>query len=291
METRRLGRLGHMSSVIIYGGAALGRVSQDVADASIQLALDSGVNHFDTAASYGESELRLGPWMPRIRERIFLATKTTKRSRDEALQEIERSLERLQVQSVDLLQLHSIGEIEQLDLATGPGGALEGAIAAQEQGLIGAIGITGHGHQAPAVHREALRRYPFATVLTPLNPVRYRDEQDRRDFDALVTEIRRQDAGLMTIKAVSRRPWPEEAERSHTTWYEPLTDQAQIDAAVAFVLGHESITGLATAGDVALLPLIIQAEARRREVSPATIDAALPASGEYVSPFANGGPS
>ncbi len=290
METRRLGRLGHESSVIIYGGAALGRVSQDVADESIQLALDSGINHFDTAASYGESELRLGPWMPRIRDRIFLATKTTKRSRDEAMREIENSLKRLQVQSVDLLQLHSIGEMEQLDLATGPDGALEAAIAAQEQGLIGAIGITGHGHQAPAVHLEALRRYPFATVLTPLNPVLYRDSQYQTNFDALVAEIRRQDAGLMTIKAVSRRPWPEASDRTHATWYEPLTGQDQIDAAVAFVLGHETVTGLATAGDVHLLPLIIQAEARRREVSPAVIDAALPPAVEYVSPFAEGGP-
>jgi aryl-alcohol dehydrogenase-like predicted oxidoreductase len=290
METRRLGRLGHMSSVIIYGGAALGRVSQDEADASIQRALDGGINHFDTAASYGDSELRLGPWMPRIREQIFLATKTTKRSRDEALREIERSLERLQVQSVDLLQLHSIGDLEQLDLATGPGGALEGAIAAQEEGLIGAIGITGHGHHAPAIHREALRRYPFATVLTPLNPVLYRDPDYKRDFDALVTEIRAQDAGLMTIKTVSRRPWPEDTERTHATWYEPLVEQSQIDAAVAFVLGHDAVTGLATAGDVTLLPLIIQAEARRREVSTAAIEQLLPASEEYVSPFAEGGP-
>lgn len=156
--------------------------------------------------------------------------------------------------------------------------------------MIGAIGITGHGHQAPAVHREALRRYPFATVLTPLNPVLYRDAAYQRDFHALVAEIRRQDAGLMTIKTVSRRPWPEDSDRDYTTWYEPLTAQPQIDAAVAFVLGHEAVTGLATAGDVQLLPLIIQAEARRREISPAVIDAALPVSVEYVSPFADGGP-
>jgi len=290
METRRLGRLGHMSSVIIYGGAALSRVGQDEADASVQIALDAGINHFDTAAGYGDSELRLGPWMSKIRDHIFLATKTTKRSRDEAMQEIERSLERLQVQSVDLLQLHSIGDLEQLDLATGPGGALEAAIAAQEEGLIRAIGITGHGHHAPATHREALRRYPFATVLTPLNPVLYRDPAYQRDFDALVSEIRAQDAGLMTIKTVARRPWLEEADRTHATWYEPLTEQAQIDAAVAFVLGHEAVTGLATAGDVNLIPRIIEAEARRRDIPSATIDAMLPASAEYVSPFADGGP-
>ena len=290
MERRRLGRLGHMSSVIIYGGAALGRVTQDEADASIQLALDSEINHFDTAASYGESELRLGPWMPRIRDQIFLASKTTQRGRDDARREIERSLERLQVQSLDLLQLHSIGDREQLDLATGPGGSLEAAIAAQEEGLIGAVGITGHGHQAPATHLEALRRYPFATVLTPLNRLLYRDEAYRRDFDALVEEVRRQDAALMTIKAIARRPWPEGVERDYATWYEPLVEQERIDAAVAFVLGHEAVTGLASAGDIRLLPLTIAAETRRRELTPAAIDRALPVSAEYVSPFAAGGP-
>jgi aryl-alcohol dehydrogenase-like predicted oxidoreductase len=290
METRRLGRIGHQSSVLIYGGAALSRVTQDEADTSIQLALDAGFNHFDTAASYGDSELRLGPWMGRIRERIFLATKTGERTRDAAARQIERSLERLQVGSVDLLQLHAIGDLEQLDLATGPDGALEAAITARDQGLVGAIGITGHGHQAPAIHLEALRRFPFDTVLTPLNPVLYRDPAYRRDFDALAAETQRQDAGLMVIKAISRRPWPEDAARSHTTWYEPLVDQTQIDAAVAFVLGHPAITGLATAGDVRLIPLLIQAEARRRDVSPQEIELALPADAEYASPFAAGGP-
>jgi aryl-alcohol dehydrogenase-like predicted oxidoreductase len=279
-----------MSSVIIYGGAALSRVSQAEADVSVQLALDAGINHFDTAAGYGDSELRLGPWMERIRARIFLATKTTKRARDDALREIERSLERLQVQHVDLLQLHSIGDLEQLDLATGSGGALEGAIAAQEQGLVRAIGITGHGHQAPAVHREALRRFPFATVLTPLNPVLYRDPGYRSDFDALAAEVQRQDAGLMVIKAIARRPWPEESERRYTTWYEPLVAQPQVDAAVAFILGHREVTGLASAGDVRLLPVIIRAEARCRELPAPEIDQALPEHAEYLSPFANGGP-
>ncbi len=140
------------------------------------------------------------------------------------------------------------------------------------------------------MHLEALRRYPFATVLTPLNRLLYRDDAYRRDFDALVEEVRRQDAGLMTIKSVARRPWPEGAQRDYATWYEPLVEQEQIDAAVAFVLGHEAVTGLASAGDIRLLPMIIRAEARRHELAPAAIDRALPVSPEYVSPFAAGGP-
>lgn len=290
METRQLGRLGHHSSVIIYGGAALSQVTQDEADASIQTALDGGINHFDTAASYGESELRLGPWMPRIRDRIFLATKTGERERDAAMASIERSLERLQTDHLDLIQLHSVGNLEDLDRVTGPGGALEAAIAAREQGLVRGIGITGHGHQAPAVHREALRRFPFDTVLTPLNRQLYRDPQYALDFDALVAEAQRQEVGLMIIKSVARRPWQQADERTHTTWYEPLVEQAQIDAAVAFVLSRREVTGIATAGDVQLIPRIIDAASRANSVGLTEIDLALPAAVEYVSPFADGGP-
>ncbi len=169
MERRRLGRLGHESSVLIYGAAALAEVDQDTADRSIQEALDGGINHFDVAASYGEAELRLGPWMPEVRERIFLASKTEERGRDAAWTQINASLERLQTDHLDLLQLHAVCDLAELDLATGSGGALEGALRAQEEGLVAAVGITGHGPQAPATHLEALRRFPFATVLTPVN--------------------------------------------------------------------------------------------------------------------------
>jgi aryl-alcohol dehydrogenase-like predicted oxidoreductase len=228
--------------------------------------------------------------MPRIRERIFLATKTGDRERDDAARSIERSLERLQTDRLDLIQLHSVGNLEDLDRVTGPGGALEAAIAARDQGLARGIGITGHGHQAPAVHLEALRRFPFDTVLTPLNRVLYRDPAYARDFDALAAEVRRQDAGLMIIKTVARRPWPEDAERDHTTWYPPLVSQEQIDAAVAFVLRRPEVTGLASAGDVQLIPRIIRAEARSRAVGPDEIERLLPAVADYASPFAAGGP-
>src|SRR5215216_2181484 len=205
VQQRRLGRLGHHSSVLIYGAAALGEADQDTADASIRLALDAGVNHFDVAASYGDAELRLGPWMPEIRDRIFLATKTGLRDRDQAWAQINASLERLRTDRVDLIQIHAVGDLAELDRVTGPGGSLESAVRARGEGMAGAVGITGHGHEAPATHREALRRFGFDTVLTPLNYVLGQDPEYLADYQALVAEVQAEDAGLMIIKTVSRR--------------------------------------------------------------------------------------
>ena len=283
METRRLGRLEHKSSVLIYGAAALGEVSQDVADRSIQQALDGGINHVDVAADYGEAELRLGARMSEIRDRIFLATKTGRRDHESAWGEINRSLERMRTDRIDLLQLHAIGDLDELDSATRPGGALEAAVRAQEAGLVGAVGITGHGHEAPATHLEALRRHPFATVLTPLNPVLWRDASYRADYEALVEEVRRQDVGLMTIKAVSRRNWPEGADHSYATWYEPYDVQDRVTAAVSWVLSHGEVTGIPTAGDVGLLGMLLKAEQER--IPPTEAEQRLSGDDLYASPF------
>jgi aryl-alcohol dehydrogenase-like predicted oxidoreductase len=285
MERRRLGRLGHQSSVLIYGAAALSDVSQDSADRSIQQALDAGINHFDVAADYGDAELRLGPWMSRIRGDIFLATKTGDRDEEGAWRSINRSLERLQTDRVDLLQLHAVGDLVELDKVTGPKGALAAASRALEEGLIGAVGITGHGVHAADTHLEGLRRFPFATVLTPLNPVLWRDPSFRESWAALVDEIRRQDAGLMTIKTVSRRNWPEGSSQDYATWYEPYQDADRIRAAVSWVLAHPEVTGLATAGDVRLLGPIIEAE--RSRIDAADAELALMDDAEYSSPFLN----
>jgi len=290
MERRRLGRLDHQSSVLIYGGAALGEVSQDVAEASIAEALDAGINHLDVAAGYGEAELRLGPMMADIRDRVFLATKTGDRLADDAWRSINRSLERLQTDRVDLLQLHAVGTLDELDECTRPGGALEAAVRAQEEGLVGAVGITGHGDEAAATHLEALRRFPFATVLTPLNAKLWASERFRTDYAALVEEVQRQDVGLMTIKTVARRNWPgvqpgqEVGEQAYATWYEPMVDPEQIRAAVSWVLAHEEVTGLATAGDVRLLRHLVAAERDRLHVPHA--EAVLATVDDYSSPFA-----
>jgi aryl-alcohol dehydrogenase-like predicted oxidoreductase len=283
MEYRRLGRLGHESSVLIYGAAALSEVDQETADRSIQQALDAGINHLDVAASYGDAELRLGPWMPRIRGRVFLATKTGDRDREGAWASINRSLERLQTDHVDLLQLHAIGDLDELGKALGKGGAIEAAVRAKDEGLVGDVGITGHGEEAAATHLEGLRRFPFATVLTPLNPVLWRDPVFRANYEALVEEVRRQDAGLLTIKTASRRNWPDGAEQTHSTWYEPFTDDERIRATVSWVLAHDEITGLATSGDVRLLVPIIAAE--RDRLSPADAESLLDRDGQYSSPF------
>jgi aryl-alcohol dehydrogenase-like predicted oxidoreductase len=283
MEKRRLGRLGHQSSVLIYGAAALGDVSQDVADRSVQEALDGGINHFDVAADYGDAELRLGSVMAAMRDRIFLATKTGQRDSEAAWAQINASLERLRTDHVDLLQLHAVCDLEDLDRATRKGGAVEAAVRAQEEGLVGAVGITGHTHEAPATHLEALRRFPFATVLTPLNPVLWRDERYRADYQALVAEVQRQDAGLMTIKTVSRRNWPVPDDQPYTTWYEPFDDQHRITAAVSWVLAHEEVTGIPTAGDVRLLGMLLNAE--RDRVTPDEAEQRLAGDERYSSPF------
>ena len=287
MEQRRLGRSGHQSSVLIYGAAALAEVDQATADASIQLALDARINHFDVAASYGDAELRLGPWMPDVRDRIFLATKTGLRDREAAWAQINRSLERLQTDHVDLIQVHAVGDTEELDLVTRPGGSLEAVVRARDEGLAGAVGITGHGNQAPATHLEALGRFPFDTVLTPLNWVLGQDPGYLAEYQALVAEIQAQDAGLMIIKVASRRNWPEPVEHGYTTWYEPFDDQERISAAVAWVLSHPEVTGLATPGDVRLLPLLIEAERRLGEIGLDEAEAVLGRATDYTSPFIN----
>ncbi len=285
MERRRLGRLEHRSSVLIYGGAALGDVSQAVADASIEMALGAGINHLDTAAGYGDSELRLGPLMARIRDRIFLASKTGDRTATDAYDSIRRSLERLRVNRLDLIQLHAVCDLDDLGEVTATGGALDGAIRARDEGLVGGIGITGHGMRAPAVHLEALRRFPFDTVLTPCNYRLCREPGYRHDLEALEDEVRAQDAGLMFIKAIARNLWRVGEARRYETWYEPLDAQAAVDAAVAFALARPAATGIATAGDVRLLPLLIEAERRAASADASSIAAELDAVPELEPPF------
>ena len=260
MEKRRLGRTEHMSTVVIFGAAGIGKVSQEVADRAVQTALDHGVNHIDVAPSYGEAELRLKPWMPKIRDEVFLGCKTTKRKKAEAAGELKRSLGRLGTDRFDLYQLHSVGDMEQLDLALGSGGAIEALVEARDQGLTSHLGITGHGMEAPATHAEALRRFDFDTVLFPLNATLLSDPTYRRDFETLLELAREKDVGLMVIKAVAKEPWGDR-ERTYTTWYKPFNVQEDIDLSVRFVLSQE-ITGLASAGDVNIFPKILDAAER-----------------------------
>ncbi|MCY4465478.1 MAG: aldo/keto reductase [Chloroflexi bacterium] len=254
------GRTGHLSTRTLFGAAAFGDVTQDEADRTMQLLLDYGVNHIDTAASYGESELRLGPWMERYRDQFFLATKTAERTYDGAKAELEKSLRRLRVDEVDLIQLHYLVGNEEWEVAMGAGGALEYLIEAREQGLVKYIGVTGHDVAIARMHQRSLQRFDFDSVLLPYNYLMMQNPVYRSGFNEVLEICQARKVAVQTIKGITRRPYLTD-KRSHATWYEPLTDQPSIDKAVHWVLGNEQVY-LNTAGDIGILPKVLSAAAR-----------------------------
>ena len=260
IPTIPFGSTGHLSTRCIFGGTALSRASQEEADRTLEVLLRYGINHIDTAAGYGDSELRIGPWMRRHRDRFFLATKTGERSASGARAQLERSLDRLQVDHVDLIQLHSLTEPDEWQQALGSGGALEALIQARDEGLARYIGVTGHGVTVARTHLNALQRHSFDAVLLPLNYAMSRIPEYAADFNELRKLCRRRGVAVQTIKAIARRRWTGSA-RPYPTWYEPLAEQPDIDAAVHWVLAHEGVF-LNTAGDMSLLPRILAAAAR-----------------------------
>jgi aryl-alcohol dehydrogenase-like predicted oxidoreductase len=260
IQRQPFGRTGHESTRTIFGAAAFSRATQDEADRTLDLLLEHGVNHIDTAASYGDSELRLGPWMGRYRDRFFLATKTNERTYTAAREQFHRSLERLRVPNVDLLQLHNLVDPEQWQTAMAPGGALEAAIEAKDQGLTRFIGVTGHGVTVAAMHRRSLERFPFDAVLLPYNYVMMQNPHYAADFEALLALCWERGVAVQTIKGITLGPWNEK-EHTHRTWYEPLREPADIDTAVHWALGRPGVF-LNTAGDMTLLPLVLDAAAR-----------------------------
>lgn len=260
IEHRPFGRTGHQSTVTLFGAAALARATQDEADRALELLLRYGVNHIDTAARYGDSELRIGPWMARHRKDFFLATKTGSRSAREAREDLHRSLERLRVGSVDLIQMHSLGHPDDWDQAMGPGGALEALVEARAQGLARTIGVTGHGWTIAAMHRRSLARFDFDSILLPYNFFMAQNDRYREAFDEVAAICRERNVAVQTIKAIARGPWAA-TDRSHTTWYQPLQQQEDIDRAVHWVLGRPGIF-LNTAGDLTLLPRVLDAASR-----------------------------
>ncbi len=257
MEKRRLGKTEHMSSVITFGGAALWKISQGDADATIELAVEHGVNHFDVAPAYGQAEMRLGPWMEKHRKEVFLACKTTARGKTRAWESIKRSLETLRVDYFDLFQLHGVNDLETLNVALSQVGALEAIQEAKQQGLVRHIGITGH---RPFVHVEALNRFDFDTVLFPLNRVLAAHVNDYNDFAPLLETVRQKDVGTIAIKTFTKRPW-EAAVRPYQTWYEPFDEQAEIDKSLWYTLS-QGVTTAAMPGDRALLPMVLDAAER-----------------------------
>lgn len=283
MEQRRFGRTNHSTSVLVYGAAGLGNVTQQTADASLAAALAAGINHFDTAHNYGEAEDRMGPWVPGVRDQIFLATKTQQRTTEAAWAEINRSLERLDTDHIDLLQIHAVCNDSDLADVFADGGPLPALERAREEGLITYLGITGHTEAAPRIHAEALRRFDFDSVLTPMNHQLYSEPEFADHFATLLELVEAQDVGLRTIKAIARRPW-DDNERRYATWYEPFDTQDLVTAAVSWVLGtFPQIAGLATAGESRLLPMVYEAEAHRISVDEA--DAMLSEVEDYRSIF------
>jgi aryl-alcohol dehydrogenase-like predicted oxidoreductase len=254
------GRTGHESTRAVFGAAGLSKVSQEEADQALAILFRYGVNHIDVAAGYGEAELRIAPWLREHPGRFFLATKTGGRTYDAAKRDIHRSLERMGVERFDLIQLHSLADPIEWDTALSPKGALEACIEAREQGLVRFIGITGHGTQIAATHLRSLERFDFDSVLLPYSYIMMQDPHYAAAFERVAAVCAERNVAVVTIKSIARRPWWGR-ERTRATWYEPFEEQADIDAAVHWVLARPGIF-LATVGDIRLLPKVLDAASR-----------------------------
>ncbi len=254
------GRTGHLSTRMIFGAAALSRVTQAEADRTLELVAAHGLNHIDVAASYGDAELRLAPWLKTHRDEVFLASKTEHRDYAGARDEIRRSLERLGVDQLDLIQLHNLVDLGEWKTALAPNGALEACVEARDEGLVRFIGVTGHGLEVAARHKASLERFDFDSVLLPYSYILMQNEHYAADFGALISLCSARNVAVQTIKAVTRAPWGER-EQTRATWYEPLEEGAAIDTAVHWVLGREGFF-LNTVGDIHLLPKVLEAAER-----------------------------
>jgi aryl-alcohol dehydrogenase-like predicted oxidoreductase len=234
------GRTGHRSSRVIFGAASLSRSSQEHADRVLETLLELGVNHLDAAAAYGDAELRLAPWLRRHPGAFFVATKTGERTGDGARASLERSLGRLGVERVDLIQLHNLVEMDEWEVAHGPGGALDALCRARDEGLARFIGVTGHGLRIAAMHRRSLERFDYDSVLLPYNHLLLRDAEYGREVAALLATCRQRHVAVQTIKSVARRRWRERAEPAFS-WYEPLPASPALERAVRFVLSDNQL--------------------------------------------------
>ncbi len=260
MRMQPFGTTGHDSSALIFGAFAVGSCNQEKADFLLGKLLEHGVNHIDTARSYADAELRIGPWMAEHRNDFFLATKTGRRTYEEAKKEIHESLDRLQVECVDLIQLHNLVNPVEWQTAFADGGALQAAVEAREEGKVRFIGVTGHGLTVARMHLRSLEAFPFDAVLLPWNYVLAQEDQYSQDFHQLCALCKERGVAVQTIKGLTRRPWGQHP-KNRTTWYQPLEEQANIDAAVSWILGQSDIF-LNSAGDPDLLPAVLDAASR-----------------------------
>jgi len=273
IATAPFGSTGHESTRTIFGAAALGDVSEEEAARTLELLLEHGVNHIDTAASYGDSELRIARWLADHPDRFFVATKTGQRDYRRAREEIRRSLERLRVDRVDLIQLHNLVDVIEWEFALREDGALQAAVEARNEGLVRFIGVTGHGFSVAAMHRRSLERFPFDSVLLPYTYLQMQDTRYAAEFEALAATCAERGVAMQTIKAIALAPWDGRPQTA-STWYEPLTDPADIELAVHWVLGRPGVF-LNTVGSVALLPHVLDAAVRAGERPSDDVMAAL----------------
>ena len=266
IEQAPFGSTGHHSSRALFGAAALGAMSQERADRTLDLISHFGVNHIDVAASYGEAELRLAPWLARHRSEVFLATKTGHRTAVKARAQLHASLERMQVEQIDMIQLHNLTQEDDWQTAMCEGGALEALVEAKEQGLVRFIGVTGHGTYAPAMHIKSLETYAFDSILVPYSFVMMTNAQYAADFEALYELCTARGVAMQTIKSIAARRWNDDDPERRLSWYRPLKDSGAVQRAVDFVLARPGLF-LNTSSDATLLEMMLQvAAAPRQEV-------------------------
>jgi aryl-alcohol dehydrogenase-like predicted oxidoreductase len=269
ITTAPFGRTGHDSSRVIFGGAGLFRRKwgQEWAEGVLDQVVAAGVNHLDTAASYGDSELLMGPWLNRSvngvrnRSRVFLATKTDERTADGARSQLERSLQRMDIDHVDLIQLHNLVEDDEWAQVHGPGGALEALVAAREEGLVSHIGVTGHGIRIAGMHRRSLAAFDYDSVLLPYNTTMLDHPAYRSDVEELLGECADRGVAVQTIKSIARRRWPADEAADvdeKRSWYQPLRDAGAIERAMRVVLANEQLF-LNTSSDTRLMVEMLDA--------------------------------
>jgi aryl-alcohol dehydrogenase-like predicted oxidoreductase len=300
MEKRRLGRTGQLSTVAVFGAAALSNSTQAEADVVMEQVIRAGVNHLDVAPLYGLAEQRVGPWMPRVRTQFFLGCKTRERTRQGAADSMRRSLETLQTDHFDLFQFHDVPTMADLDDVTAPGGALEAVIDARREGLTRFIGLCGHGWEMPKVILEAFRRFDFDTVLFAMNRVLMANPDFRRDAEEVLRQCRARDVGVLIIKSMARESWPAAGQRlayttpdggqkTYNTWYRPFDDAQGIQDSANFVLSHD-VTALVTSAEPSIVPLIMDACERFTPLDAPQREAIIATAGQYNAVFDESGP-
>ena len=261
IERIPFGTTGHQSSRAIFGAAALGAMKQDRADRTLELIQQWGLNHIDVAASYGDAELRLAPWLKHYRDSVFLASKTGHRTYEKAKKQIHASLERMQVDQIDLIQMHNLTQADQWETAMGSGGAMEALLEAKEQGLVRFLGVTGHGTYAPAMHLQSLEAYPFDSILVPYNYAMMQQPQYADDFNSLYNMCQNRGVAMQTIKSIAARRWQDDDEEKRFSWYRPITDADAMKRAIDFVLSRENLF-VNTSSDATLLERSLDAIAQ-----------------------------